>query len=63
MAIGYALEVTGSGQDGFNFSIQPGATACFALDAPPGVPVWVGPSKSPVPSVFDFATFSTCSLP
>jgi hypothetical protein len=60
--ISYLLANGGSGQDGFDFSLATGASACFTVDAPTSVPVYVGAARTPVAPPFDLATLAACTI-
>jgi hypothetical protein len=61
--INYALEVAGKGVDGFDFSYPSGSQTCFDMQAPNGMPVYVGRSRSPVTPPFDLTTMAACAPP
>ena len=59
-AIVYALNVGGSGQDGFNFDFANGASVCVDVDTPAGVPVLVGANRTPAVVPFELTTLGPC---
>jgi hypothetical protein len=59
--IDYTLYVSGTGQDGFGFTLSADEQTCFVLDAPASMPVYVGAARTPVPAAFDLATLSSCN--
>ncbi len=58
--ISFTLKVNLSAQDGFNFTLPSGASACFSLSAPGGAQALVGGSKTPVPMPFRLDTLGPC---
>jgi hypothetical protein len=56
--VDYGMAVNGTGEDGLDFALAQGASAC--LDA--GGPVLVGPARQSVQSPFDLTTLKTCSI-
>ena len=56
----FALEVSESAIDGFDFALAPGAAACVFIDLPAGTSVQVGRLRRPVTAPFDLATTGVC---
>ena len=47
-------------EDGFDFLLGNGETACVAIDEPAGTSVFVGTAGTPVAAPFDLATLAAC---
>ncbi len=60
--IEFGLIVGTAGQDGFNFSLPAGQSACLTLTAP-AVPIYAGSTRLPVTSPVDVATMGACGDP
>ena len=58
--ITYALNTSGSFEDGFDFRFPNGANVCFLVNQPEANPVLVGAQRTPVSSPFDLITRETC---
>jgi Calx-beta domain/ASPIC and UnbV/FG-GAP-like repeat len=58
--ISYQLGMSGSGQDGFDFTVPAGANVCFGVDAPPSVPVYAGAGRAMLTAPFDLSTLGVC---
>ena len=50
-----------TGIDGFDFSLQPGTSACLSLDAPAGADVFLGFLKNPITLPIDLLTLGPCN--
>jgi hypothetical protein len=60
-AIDFDLYISYSGEDGFNFRMQPGARTCLGLDAPSPARVYLGARRVPVDTPFDLDTLGSCN--
>jgi hypothetical protein len=58
--ISFTLKVNNSAQDGFNFTLPSGASACFSVSAPGGAQALLGTSMTPVPMPFRLDTLGPC---
>jgi hypothetical protein len=58
--INFTLKVNKSAQDGFNFTLPSGASACFSLSAPGGAQALLGTSQTPVAMPFRLDTLGPC---
>ena len=59
--ITFLMNVGGTGHDGMDFSVTAGADGCFALTAPPGVPVYAGADRVPVGDTVSLTDFGGCT--
>ena len=59
--VSFSLIVGGTGTDGFDFTVSPGAQACFDLDLPVGMPVFVGAARAPLTTPVNLLTQTSCS--
>lgn len=59
--INYSFGVGGTGQDGIDFMLQSGATACFAVDSSSSIPVYLGAERILMTSSFDMTTYGACT--
>jgi hypothetical protein len=57
----YLLNVSGTTQDGFDFSVAAGGQACFSLTSPSNVPVLAGANRVAVGSSVTLPDFLPCS--
>jgi hypothetical protein len=57
----YALSVSGSGEDGFDFAFPASATVCFNATAPAGVPIYLGADRTPMLGPFNLGTLGACN--
>jgi len=57
----YALSVSGSGEDGFDFAFPASATVCFNATAPAGVPVYLGADRTLMTGPFNLGTIGPCN--
>ena len=58
--ISFLLGMSGAGQDGFDFTFLAGANACFGVDAPIGIPVYLGVGRTLMSVPFDLQTAGAC---
>lgn len=58
--ITYQMTGSAGSQDGVDFSVTEGASVCFTVAAPAGVPIYVGAARTLVQAPFDLATLGTC---
>ena len=58
--INYTLKVKGAGQDGFDFTIQPGTSPCLDLSQSPGQ-LLLGESMTPVSGPINLASLGSCT--
>jgi hypothetical protein len=58
--ITYRMTGGPSSQDGVDFNVPAGTSACFAVDAPTSVPVYLGAARTPMTAPFDLGTLGTC---
>jgi len=61
--ISFRLNSGATGQDGFDFTLPAAADACFTVDAPAGVPIYVGAARTALANSVNLATLGTCSIP
>jgi ASPIC and UnbV/FG-GAP-like repeat/Bacterial TSP3 repeat len=58
----YALKLSGSGTDGFDFGVA--ANACFTPGGPSGLPIYLGAGRVPMPTgSLDLSTIQACIQP
>ncbi len=57
----YRMQVIGSRNDGFDFSVADGTRVCVGLDLPAGAAVFVGPTAVPVATPFSLPDFGACT--
>lgn len=60
LKIAFDAGMSGSGQDGFNLTLNAGSNACFELSAPAGAAVYYGQFKTPLSAPFDLKTGGAC---
>lgn len=60
--IRYRLKMSGSGQDGFNFTPAAQANMCFELGSPAGVTVFVGAARVARTPPFSLVTLGPCNV-
>jgi len=60
--ISYALAVSGTGQDGFDFQVVTDAGVCFRLDSPTTENLYVGSARQPVTTPLDLSTLGECGV-
>jgi hypothetical protein len=60
--ISYALAVSGTGQDGFDFRVVTDAGVCFRLDSPATENLYVGSARRPVTTPLDLSTLGECGV-
>ncbi len=59
--ISFGLNSGATGQDGFDFTLPAAAAACLTVDAPAGVPIYVGAVRTNLASPLNLATLGACS--
>ncbi|WP_295622977.1 Calx-beta domain-containing protein [uncultured Lamprocystis sp.] len=59
--VSFLLKMAPTGLDGFDFTLPAAADACFTVDAPAGVPIYVGALRTTVASPVSLATLGACS--
>ncbi len=58
----YALKLSGSGTDGFDFGVA--ANACFTPGGPSGLPIYLGAGRAPMSdATLDLSTVQACMQP
>lgn len=59
----FSYRMTGGAgtQDGVDFGLAAGSRACFQVDAPAAVPVYVGAARTPATAPFDLTTLAACN--
>lgn len=62
-AVTFSLGLIPPFQDGFDFSLPTGTSACFSLDAPAGAAVLAGATKAVLANEFDTGRLGPCGVP
>ncbi|MBV5273907.1 MAG: hypothetical protein JZU52_09765, partial [Lamprocystis purpurea] len=61
--ISFRLNSGATGQDGVDFTLPAAADACFTVDAPASVPIYVGAVRTALANSVNLTTLGTCSIP
>ncbi len=61
--ISFDLQIWGKGEDGIDFTLPAGATACFTVDTPAGVSITVGADNMVLTTPFELTTLGACGVP